>query len=270
MLIKSEEKYIEQLTKLWHDVFDDDEEYIKLFFDTVYKNSKTFAHFDGEKIVSVFYLLDCKIRYESCEYKGFYLYAAATDPDYRKRGLMSDLIEQAKQYCRDSNVSFISLVPGNEPLYAYYSKLGFQTAMYKNIVCINEKSNKQNIFVEADVDDYLKIRNTYNGNCFLWNKDELSYVFDCFDYCGIHAYRDKKCCVVADKKNHRVNELICDKLCLSETVEKLSGFFCGKEFTIETPYNIGERIKFGMICPIDAKLNREWSADDIYMNFALD
>lgn len=270
MLIESNLKYEKQLTSLWHKVFGDDEGYIKLFFDKLYKASKTFAEFDGEKIVSAFYLLDCKINFNSHQYSGFYLYAAATDPEYRNRGIMGMLIEQAKKYCRENGISFISLVPGSEPLYSYYSKFGFQTAMHKNIVSYNNHENIPCSIERTDVKTYLKMRSAHESSSFIWGEKELDYVFACFDYFNIYAYKGNGFLMVADENSKTVKELICSEEKLDDALKSISSFYGGKPFVAETRLNVGKRIPFGMICPIEPKLERKWSMDDIYMNFALD
>ena len=122
MLIESKEKYIPSLLDLWKKVFGDSEEYIRLFFDKAYFDSECFAVIEEDKVISAFYLLKCSIKFNGEVYCGRYLYAAATLPDYRGKGLMSELINEALKYCESHNLDFIALVPADDGLYDYYDR----------------------------------------------------------------------------------------------------------------------------------------------------
>ena len=88
MLIETKDKYIDSLIKLWNKVFGDDEDYIKLFFKDAYYDCECFAEIYDDEVVSAFYLLKCIIKLDGKIYNGRYLYAAATLPEYRNKGLM--------------------------------------------------------------------------------------------------------------------------------------------------------------------------------------
>lgn len=267
MLLAPEKKYIPRLRELWHNVFGDEYGYIDLFFDSVYFKSKIFAHFESDKIVSVFYLLDCKIRFENAMYDGYYLYAAATDPDFRKKGLMGSLIREGQVFAEKELKDFISLVPGNSQLYDYYAKFGFQSAMYK---CVDEAERKNSeVFASepADLEEYLKERFSLTSNAFLWEKDELQYVFDCFLYYDVFCKKSSDCFFIEDENDGVIKEL----LFANNKENGLSDIFSlfPEKTIIHSQYG-KNKIPFGMILPINEKLKRQWSPSDIYMNLALD
>ncbi len=269
MLLECYEKYIPSLRNLWHKVFGDEYGYIDLFFDSIYFKSKVFAYPVNGKIVSAFYLLDCKIRFENVLYDGYYLYAAATDPDYRKKGLMGSLISEGQAFAEKEGKDFISLVPGNAALYDYYAKFGFQTSMYK---CLNEYERKEsNVSVSepAFLDEYLRQRFSLTSNAFLWEKDELRYVFDCFGYYDIFPRKNETCFFIAEKNDAEIKELLCTKNAERKTFDNLPFFSECDKIIIHSQYG-NNKIPFGMILPINQKLKRQWSMSDIYMNLALD
>jgi len=270
MIIENDKAYIPMLAELWHKVFNDEKAYIDIFFDTVYSSCKTFAHFENGSIVSAFYLLDCKIRVDNKEFDGVYLYAAATDSRFRKRGIMSSLIEEAKSYCIKNEISFISLVPGAKELYNYYSNLGFQTAMYKNIAEAKSEAESGSTVNRCFAKTYLKSRQTALSNCFLWKEHELEYVFKCLEYSGICAYSGDGLAFIADKKSSCVKELLCSQSDLPRAFAEMSAMLGRNEFIFETPLDIGKRIPFGMIITFNESLKKEWSMNSIYMNLALD
>lgn len=266
MFIAPDEKYKETLFSLWKDVFGDEDGYIRLFFEDIYPYSKVFAHFENGEAVSAFYLLDCEIRYHEKLYSGYYLYAAATALPFRAKGLMSALIRQAQEFCKDDGKDFICLVPANEPLYSYYAKLGFQTAMYKGKSQIAAKS-VQSEFTPCTAEEYKSERDGFSGNCFIWNERELRYAFDCFSYYGIHAYKNEHGAVIADE-NGSFYELICKSGEVQKAAESFSSLTKSDKITYDSPY--GEKIPFGMIYSVNSEINVARSEDAIYMNLALD
>lgn len=250
MLIGSNEAYVKELSLLWKNVFGDEEGYINLFFESVYKKSKTFAHFEDGKIVSVLYLLCSDIKLSGEIFNGYYLYAAATDKSFRGRGLMGKLINEAKKYAENSGKAFISLVPANEHLYNYYEKLGFKTAMYKSfdeINCVNKESSE---FAETGAVSYLEKRNEAFENSFLWQKDELSYALKCFYYLGAKAYVTPFCGMICSCNEPLVYELVCKKDDYEKALSAVSSAVENKSVKVFSPYG-NEKIAFGMVCPTD-------------------
>ena len=130
MRITPSEDYLTQLHTLWKDVFGDEDGYIDLFFARAFPSSHPFAVLEDGEIRSVLYLLDCRLQAGGQLYDGYYLYAAATKPQYRGKGLMRALIEEAKAFLHETNKAFIVLVPASKPLYDYYERFGFSTRLY--------------------------------------------------------------------------------------------------------------------------------------------
>lgn len=270
MLIENNQKFVPELKELWHNVFGDEYEYINLFFDSIYKNCKTFAHFENEKIVSVFYLLNCKIRFEGRIFNGCYLYAAATAPEFRKKGIMGKLLCEGQQYAKENGRDFICLVPGNTPLYDYYSKFGFVSAMYKSTALLHfDEEKAEASYQRIDNAEYDKRRFELTDNAFLWDEKELAYALECLSFYGSFAYKADDSVFIANKNEQSVAEFLCKKEKQSEIGSAVCSALQSK--TVRADGQSGEDIKpFGMIYPINNKLKRQWSQSDIYMNLALD
>lgn len=257
MLLNNLPEYKNGLFNLWKNVFKDEDEYICLLFSTLYDidKLKVFAFIEEKKIVSALYLLDINLKYHNQIYHGFYLYAAATDSEQRQKGLMSKLIEEAKEYSVQNDRSFISLVPANEQLYSFYYKLGFKTAMHKKEF---DKTVLKNIFdseiSECSCDEYLKNRKELDCNFMFFEKNEFSYALKCLDYYSIKSYKTQNgTYFVSDIERENIIEM----------------FVSNKETTRLIPIDNSIN-KFGMIYPIDNDLKQICSFADIYMNFALD
>lgn len=99
---------------------DPDTVFEDLLFENCYEYCRTYEK-NGET-VSMLFLLPVKIEYENKIFGGSYLYAAATNPEYRKQGFMGELLKKAK-----AESDFIILRPANEKLIGYYASFGFKT-----------------------------------------------------------------------------------------------------------------------------------------------
>lgn len=76
---------------------------------------------DG-KTVSMLFRLPCELNFEGKKSKLYYIYAAATDTEYRGRGYMSSLI---KEVAKMSDAPLF-LKPATESLQSFYENLGFK------------------------------------------------------------------------------------------------------------------------------------------------
>lgn len=114
-----------QLKNLWKTVFGDSDDVLDYFFENTVDAGNIYACRKDEKIVSAFYLIDSSIIENNKKYSAKYLYAAATLPEYRKQGIMSDMIKYASEMLKIKGTDLIFLYPADEKLYSYYSKIGF-------------------------------------------------------------------------------------------------------------------------------------------------
>lgn len=267
MLIDSSKKYKNELGKLWQKVFGDEKGYIDLFFGSVYSEAKTFVIIKNSEIVSCLYLLPCKLRFENEVFSGFYLYAAATLNEYRNQGLMAKLIAEAQRYAEKNELDFISLVPANENLYAYYEKFGFTTAMHKCVSTSLKSSgeNSQLNMKPATVAQVYQVRSNQTFNHFIWEKPEFEYALTCLEFYGTNAFANEQGYCLYNENSKIISELMFKS---SETDFDL------QDIKINSPYKLEKYensiVKFGMIFPINNKLKLSWSCYDIYMNLALD
>lgn len=267
-------KYRKTLTELWQGVFGDEDGFIDLIFKSEYDSSIIcFAELVGEKAVSAFYLIRNELLFEGKLYNGYYLYAAATLPEYRKCRLMSELIQQAQQFCRTKNVDFISLVPSEESLYSYYSRFGFQSAMYR-YECSNfigETADNDNKII-VDSNTLLDMRRCYKNNIINFSQDTFFYATDCLKYAGFEftavsdngylCYSDEDASCSELFVNIKESEISSKNLADKKGIFTSPFALCCFEECVIKPY--------GMIFPINPELVRDWNFKDIYMNMALD
>lgn len=263
MLVTDKEKYIDSLVGLWHNVFGDSEDYIKLFFKEAYFDAECFAEIVENETVSAFYLLNCTIKLDGKIYSGRYLYAAATLPQYRGKGYMSKLINEAIIYAKDKALDFIALVPASDSLYGYYGKFGFIESMYKYELRISKDEPPVKVFREiTDYGEFNKIRNSADGNMLIYSDIVNKYAFDCLRFSGSRIY------AVTNDSYYIENEefFSADENFLHSAEALISGLHTDITVYSNCPLNSSLRIKNGMI----RSFNSDFIPESIYMNIALD
>lgn len=108
---------IKQISKLWQIAFGDNDEDVVFFADNL-KNGKCIGYFIDETLVSMLYLIECRL--DDFEYEYVYVYAANTLPEYRGNGYMAELLNFVKK-----EYKYICLIPANEGLIEFYKNNEF-------------------------------------------------------------------------------------------------------------------------------------------------
>ena len=157
---------------LWIHAFGDTREYVEFFLDDC-PDYVCIEYFVDGKPVSQLFLIEGELASEKCKY----LYSACTHKDYRRQGLMEELIEFTKRYCKDNDCSSIFLVPANEKLYSYYSKFGFEASFIKKEAVVCNKADLIFETTETDVDKICEIKKELvdNINAFRFSDDVIKY-----------------------------------------------------------------------------------------------
>lgn len=127
-MIKKVEDY-SLIIPLWQEAFGDTEEDIEFFCNTC-KHKVCYAYFEGEKPVSMLFLVDCKCKNNTAGY----VYAACTLKSYRGKGLMKTLLDYCKISCRGN----LCLIPADEGLIEYYKKQGLIEVIDINDITFDE------------------------------------------------------------------------------------------------------------------------------------
>ena len=113
----------EQLKHLWQLAFGDGPELIDLFFQTAYSPERCLYLTEGGQITAALYWLDCGYHGQ----KQAYLYAVATHPEHRGKGLCRHLMDLAHQRLKEQGYHAALLRPADEGLRRMYRKMGYRT-----------------------------------------------------------------------------------------------------------------------------------------------
>ena len=138
----------EQALSLYKEVFAEDAaEFAEAFTDRYFDKCCRYKIVEG-KIVSMLYLLDCTVFDGEKNCSAAYLYAAATHPNFRGKGLMSELINEARL-----EQEIIVTKPATESLFSYYEKFGFKVCSFKDEIKENFKSEDK-----ININQYVALR----------------------------------------------------------------------------------------------------------------
>lgn len=111
-----------QQRALWQTAFGDTDAFLDSFFRTAYAADRCRCVLEKDEILAILYWIDC----EAMGQKLAYIYAVATRPDHRGKGLFRMLMEDTHTLLRSRGYAGALLVPQQESLRQMYSKLGYR------------------------------------------------------------------------------------------------------------------------------------------------
>lgn len=115
---------------LWQNVFGDDPDMIEAFMDAAPFEKTCFAAVSGDTLAGMLFSLPAVLTVGGEAHESRYLYAVATDPLFRGKGIMSALEAFACEEAKREGAEYAALVPAEKPLFAMYQKLGYRTAFF--------------------------------------------------------------------------------------------------------------------------------------------
>jgi len=109
------------LRDLWKTAFGDSDAFLDCFFDTAFAYDRCRCIAVDGQIAAALYWFDCR-----CEGAPMaYLYAVATAPAFRGKGLCRRLMADTHDHLRGLGYAGSILVPGESGLFAMYEKMGY-------------------------------------------------------------------------------------------------------------------------------------------------
>ena len=118
----------QQVIDLWRLSFNDTEEFIRLYFDRVYKEENTLVIEKDGQVVSALQMLPYTMTYYGTEISVAYISGACTHPSMRGKGLMRQLIQNAYEEMKYRSVAVTALIPADPWLFDYYREQGYTEA----------------------------------------------------------------------------------------------------------------------------------------------
>jgi len=112
---------IPKLRKLWQLAFGDTEEFLDVFFSTAYAPDRCRCIREKESVAAALYWMDMDLQGQ----KFAYIYAVATDPAHRGKGLCRMLMEDTAGILAARGYDGAILVPQEAGLRVMYGKMGY-------------------------------------------------------------------------------------------------------------------------------------------------
>ena len=110
---------------LWERSFVDPRAFIDLYFREKYRKERNEIIVRDGRVVSALQKLPYPLTYGGRMLPASYISGACTDEDYRRRGLMGELLAQTHRTMRSENAVLSFLIPATSELMAYYAKFGY-------------------------------------------------------------------------------------------------------------------------------------------------
>lgn len=110
--------------KLWEEIFKEDTpEFLDYYYSEKTKDNEIYVIEESGEIVSMLHLNPYQMRIGDSLYATHYIVAVATKEQYRKQGLMRQLLNHAMQVMEERGEPFTFLMPASE---AIYKPFGFK------------------------------------------------------------------------------------------------------------------------------------------------
>ncbi len=194
----------QQCKKLYQTAFEDDIQFTNLLFDSCFENCCYYLT-EGETVVSMLFAFDVFIEGN----KGKYIYAVATNPQYRFKGYMRKLFLDTEKKLTDE-YSFFCLRPMSEGLFDFYAKLGFEEKFFKSYTVLKgNKSSLESVFVE-DIKDIKRLRKALCDEIFVEYGDEFYTLLT--SYCDVltDSLDNPTYLIIKEKISGKIKEFLGD------------------------------------------------------------
>ena len=282
MIVSGETQYIPALKTMWKRCFPTDtDSFITFYFDEIYKNEDTLIYLEQDQAIAALQIIPYSIKIDNAIHLGGYISGAMTHPDYRKRGCMKKLLNEAFSVMKSRNFVYSFLIPEENWLFNFYDKYGYIKAFpvnQENIVCHckgKAQSNEVNIakqLSEVDLNDFYTIYSGFlmeKSNGILKSNQQIDNIlWDFFDGKGILFFNNRGIAFTLLQEGRVcIKEFFYfDEEIKGDFLKKIGEYYQEKEITISndssTPF-----LKYqGMIKRLDESAI---FSTDIYMSMML-
>ncbi len=169
IITRPESKDISILKNLWHEAFGDSYGFIDKFFKTSFNEKRATVLKIEDKVASGLYWFDCTFGNETVAY----IYAVATFKEFQKQGLCNKMMEETHRHLKECGYAGACLVPSNEKLFEFYSKMGYKKCIYHTEVTILPQKSDVDLS-KISAEEYINLRTPFlPNNCILQNDIEF-------------------------------------------------------------------------------------------------
>lgn len=271
------------LFDIWKNCFGDSKEYIEFFLENGFSKDNCLIWDEGGKPVSMLHLrMGEYIPSDNEFFKNYnlsvmYIYAAATLPEFQNHGIMSALINAVNRIATEKGYLFTFLLPGNEGLYNYYSKLGYITSFQIKKAVLS----REDLITFSALNNYSGVgasiaeqRKSFFVPSVKWNDKELSYAIKEWQLVSGEVLRFAGGYLLSRQMNDtvEVKEICGDFKTAAYTL--LNRYKASKYSILIAPQNDypfkTTVLKYGMMRAESEKISEKIKSEQAYVNLLLD
>lgn len=246
-----------QLEEIWRSGFPKDgTDIVRAFFSAFPPVKHAVAYWEEGRPVSMAFLLPAVWHVQGEALPSQYLYAAATLPAFRGRGIFAELLRYAHRYAEENGRAATFLRPGEPSLFSYYARLGYRA--YFGVVTLTllpESVAKPLLPVRMlTVAGYSELRTRYlserHASWIEWPVSVMSYAVSAAGEGGVYCVGDAVAFCEPTPDELMVRELFCPPESRQAVLLSLAGHFGRRRVTAWTPAeDTEETVPVGMLCP---------------------
>ncbi len=122
---------ITELQNLWQASFYDSQDFLQLYFSSIISKADIFVIKYRNIICSMLYGIPYICRWGNQQISFSYWAGLATNSQYRGKGLMTKLMQDAIEFYSKGDIPFVALIPADMSLVQYYREKGFDPLFYR-------------------------------------------------------------------------------------------------------------------------------------------
>jgi GNAT superfamily N-acetyltransferase len=115
--------------------FDEFEQYIEFYLANRFTPNNTLVYIEQGRAVASLTLLPTTVTTPARSFPAAYVYAVATLPEFRRRGIAGALLEYAAT--KVPALEALLLIPASEELGDYYAKFGYRYSVYRKEITVD-------------------------------------------------------------------------------------------------------------------------------------
>ncbi len=261
-----------ELEHIWEICFGDPQEYMDFYFSKRFAPSDTLIWREDGKPVSMMTIMNVELAGE----KGSYIYAVATLPAYRNRGIVRKLEEFAEKIILSRGGKFSVLVPANTELFGFYEKFGYHTDFFLWEGEVQHQSRDLASMEICSMEEFFRMRRSFMEEipgAVSHPPAELAYIYEEFERFSGKFYRIRgqyAACMMRDgrllirecsaQNPIPIVQTVLQNLVVKKAVVRSPYFFEGAQ---QIPYGMGKYLA-------DGKSLKEHFKEPLYMSLMLD
>lgn len=246
---------VPSLKALWKLAFGDEDTYIDHFFTRYCTPERMLVLEENGVVRAMTAWFDMPLVFaDGTSAPSAYLYAVATHPDCRGRGLAGQLLTFADRWLKEQGFACVTTVPARPDLHLFFGQNGFEECFaLEQQGCVPQPGTEHARLEPVDAETYGALREQ-----LLTNLDHIAYSSSAMDYqagvCalsggGLYRLNETGCaCVELSGDEVFVKELLCPAGNRQAALAVIAAKHPAKRYWVRTPYHgTGARWDFAML-----------------------